>query len=83
MTSHLNVENFCNSDINIRGVEMGCYNDDMHNMFRSHEYSGLTDIELYVMIQQAPESQNFDQSQLFEESTEEEHTEVEAVDEEA
>lgn len=52
-------------------------------MFRSHEFSGLTEIEFYVIIQQPPESQSFDQSQVFKESTEDDHTEVEGVDEEA
>lgn len=45
-------------------------NDDIQNMFRRHEYSRLNDIELYILIQQPPESQNFDQSQVFEESAE-------------
>lgn len=57
--------------------------EDVQNMFRTHEFSGLTEIELYVVIQQPPESQTLDQSQLFEESSEDDHTEVEAVDEEA
>ena len=57
--------------------------DDVRNMFRTHEQSGFNEIELYVLFQQPDQSQVVDPSQDFEEedeSNEDNHPKVDVID---
>ena len=54
-------------------------------MFRTHEQSGFDEIELYVLLQQPDQSQVVDPSQDFkeeDESNEDNHPEVDVIDQE-
>ena len=59
--------------------------DDVRNMFRTHEQSRFNETELYVLLQQPDQSQVVDPSQDFEEedeSDEDNHPEVDVIDQE-
>lgn len=56
--------------------------EDVQNMFLSHEHFGLNNIELYILQQRNQLSQIVDPSQVFCETEDEEQVEVDVVDEE-
>lgn len=51
-------------------------------MFQTHEHSGFSEIEIYILQQQPQQSQIVDPSHFFEEIDDDEHTEVNVIDEE-
>lgn len=63
-------------------------NEDVQSMFESHEHSGFDYIELYILLSQSQQSQNFDeyqvlnQSKIFDQSQILEQDKVDVVEEE-